>query len=377
MTNKIKDILMWDESLFRNPEVFDLDYIPEVFKYRDNELEAISHNVKPLVKGDFPTNTIVLGPTGTGKTTSVKLLFKNINEISTNVIPVYINCQFHHREFSIMSQIFKGIFGYGPAETGKPLTILYEYTMGELQKKDKTLLVALDDVDYLFHAKVAENILYKILRAHETFPGVKTGIIGILTDNDFSFKVSEKIRTVFMPNEVYFKPYSETKIKDILRYRSEAGLFNGVMSEEVLDKISQLTFEKGDLRIGIRCIKEAAILAEIEGRRKILVDDIEKAIERISSFLHVENVFDCLSNTDKKVLKVIAENSSKLAKANDFYSVLNDNMSYELFRKSLVKLENLKIVDIQRAQSRGRGKQNLIHLRVPKEAILKSLNNNL
>jgi len=370
MSSKIKDILMWDESLFRNPEVFDLSYIPEVFKYRDNELEAISHNVKPLIKGDFPTNTIVLGPTGTGKTTSVKLLFKDITEVSNSVVPVYINCQFHYREFSIMSQIFKGIFGYPPAETGKPLTTLYDYTMGELQKKNKTLLVALDDVDFLFHVNVAESILYKILRAHEIFPGVKTGIIGIVTDNAFSFKVSEKIRTVFMPNEVHFKPYSQSTIKDILRYRSEIGLFPSVMDEEVLDKISEITFEKGDLRLGIRGIKEAAMLAELDGRRKIIVEDVEKAIERISSSLHVKNVFDGLSKTDKKVLKVIAENSGKFTKASDFFNILEKDMSYELFRKAITKLENLKIVDIQRAQSRGRGKQNLIHLRVPKEAIL-------
>ena len=142
------------------------------------------------------------------------------------------------------------------------------------------------------------------------------------------------------------------------------------MEEEVLDKISEITFEKGDLRLGIRGIKDAAMLAERQGRRKIIVEDVEKAIERISSSLHVENVFDGLSKTDKKVLKVIAENSTKFAKANDFFNLLGEEMSYELFRKSMVKLENLKIVDIQRAQSRGRGKQNLIHLRVPKEALL-------
>ncbi|KYC46350.1 MAG: ORC1-type DNA replication protein 2 [Candidatus Methanofastidiosum methylothiophilum] len=370
MSSKIKDILMWDESLFRNPEVFDLSYIPEVFKFRDNEIEAISHNVKPLIKGDLPTNTIILGPTGTGKTTSVKLLFREINEVSNEVIPVYINCQFHYREFSIMSQIFRGIFGYPPVETGKPLTTLYEYTMGELQKKGKRLLVALDDVDFLFHVNIAESILYKILRAHEIFPGVKTGIIGIVTDNAFSFKVSEKIRTVFMPNEVHFKPYSQSTISEILRYRCDIGLYPGVMDNDVLDKISEITFDRGDLRLGIRAIKEAGMLAELGSRKKITTEDVEKAIERISSSLHVENVFDGLSKTDKKVLKVIAENSGKFTKANDFFNILADEMSYELFRKATTKLENLKIVDIQRAQSRGRGKQNLIHLRVPKEAIL-------
>jgi cell division control protein 6 len=371
MSSKIKDILMWDESLLRNPEVFDLNYLPEVFKFRDNEMEAISHNVKPLIKGDFPTNTIVLGPTGTGKTTSVKLLMQDIKEVSNNVVPVYINCQFHYREFSVMSQIFKAVFGYPPVETGKPLTTIYDYVMGELQKKNKTLLVALDDVDFLFHVNVAENVLYKILRAHEIYAGVITGVIGIITDNSFTYKVSEKIRTVFMPNEVYFKPYSLESTKDILRYRCDAGLFPGVMDEEVLNKISEITFERGDLRLGIKGIKESAMLAEIQGRRKILAEDVEKVIERITTSLHVESISGGLSKTDKEVLKVLAEHSLKMTKTNDFYHFLEDKMSYELFRRVLIKLENLKIVDIQRAQSRGRGKQNLIHLRVPKESILK------
>ncbi|NMC59443.1 MAG: ORC1-type DNA replication protein [Candidatus Methanofastidiosa archaeon] len=371
MSSKIKDILMWDESLLRNPEVFDLNYLPDVFRFRDNEMEAISHNVKPLLKGDFPTNTIVLGPTGTGKTTSIKLLFQNITEVSNNVIPVYINCQFHYREFSVMSQIFKGVFGYLPVETGKPLTTIYDYIMSELQKKNKTLLVALDDVDFLFHVNVAENVLYKILRAHEIYAGVITGIIGIITDNSFTFKVSDKIRTVFMPNEVYFRPYSLESTKDILRYRCEIGLYPGVMEEEVLDKISEITFERGDLRLGIKGIKESAMLAEMDARKKITLQDVEKAIERINTSIHVESVSSGLSKTDKEVLKVIAENSSKMTKTNDFYHILEDKMSYELFRRVLIKLENLKIVDIQRAQSRGRGKQNFIHLRVPKESILK------
>ncbi len=272
-----------------------------------------------------------------------------------------------------MSQIFKAVFGYLPVETGKPLATIYDYIMGELQKKNKTLLVALDDVDFLFHVNVAENVLYKILRAHEIYAGVITGVIGIITDNSFTFKVSEKIRTVFMPNEVYFKPYSLESTKDILRYRCEIGLFPGVMDEEVLDKISEITFDRGDLRLGIKGIKESAMLAEIQGRRKILVEDVEKVIERINASIHVESVSGGLSKTDKEVLKVLAEHSNKMTKTNDFYHLLEDKMSYELFRRVLVKLENLKIVDIQRAQSRGRGKQNLIHLRVPTESIIKIL----
>ena len=87
-----------------------------------------------------------------------------------------------------MAQIFKGIFGYPPVETGKPLATLYEYTMGELQKKDKRLLVALDDVDFLFHVNVAENILYKILRHMRYFLVLKQELLELLQIMHFHLK---------------------------------------------------------------------------------------------------------------------------------------------------------------------------------------------
>jgi len=34
----LKNMLMWDETLFRDPDVFEIDYIPDQFNYRESQM---------------------------------------------------------------------------------------------------------------------------------------------------------------------------------------------------------------------------------------------------------------------------------------------------------------------------------------------------
>jgi cell division control protein 6 len=67
-----KSLLMWDETLFREPEVFELDYVPEQFQHREDQVKELAFQVRPGLKGARPLNTVCRGLPGTGKTTSVK-----------------------------------------------------------------------------------------------------------------------------------------------------------------------------------------------------------------------------------------------------------------------------------------------------------------
>jgi hypothetical protein len=37
-----KNLLMWDETLFRDPEVFEFDYVPEQFQFRENQMRELA-----------------------------------------------------------------------------------------------------------------------------------------------------------------------------------------------------------------------------------------------------------------------------------------------------------------------------------------------
>ena len=50
-----KDLLMWDETLFRDPEVFEIDYVPEQFNYRDEQTRELAFQIRPALRGGPPS----------------------------------------------------------------------------------------------------------------------------------------------------------------------------------------------------------------------------------------------------------------------------------------------------------------------------------
>ncbi|MBM4240418.1 MAG: AAA family ATPase, partial [Euryarchaeota archaeon] len=106
----IDDILLHDETLFRNEDVFNPDYIPENFKYRESQMEALAVCLRPTLRMGRPINAVILGPCATGKTTAVKKMFNKVEDRSDQVICVYINCQLQTTRFNIFAQIYHKIF---------------------------------------------------------------------------------------------------------------------------------------------------------------------------------------------------------------------------------------------------------------------------
>jgi len=86
------DMLSWDESVFRDESVFEIDHVPETFRHRESQLESLKYALRPAVRGSRPLNTVVRGPPGTGKTTAVQKLFAELGA-RTAVRTVRVNCQ--------------------------------------------------------------------------------------------------------------------------------------------------------------------------------------------------------------------------------------------------------------------------------------------
>ncbi|MDD3408213.1 MAG: AAA family ATPase, partial [Methanobacteriaceae archaeon] len=116
----IQDILMFDETLFKNISAFNPEYMPENYNFRDNQMEAMAYALRPALKGGMPSNAVILGPCATGKTTAVKKVFDLIENISDKIKCCYINCQLNTTRFGIFSQIHEKLFGHKPPETGVP-----------------------------------------------------------------------------------------------------------------------------------------------------------------------------------------------------------------------------------------------------------------
>ncbi|AEA47389.1 ORC1-type DNA replication protein [Archaeoglobus veneficus] len=342
--------LRWDETLFRNYEVFDEDYLPEEYLHRETQLNRLVSNLKPALRGARPVNCLCLGPPGTGKTTAVKLIFKDLSEFE-GVIPVYVNCQIMNSKQQVFAKIFRAVYGYEPPSYGVPFTKLYYSVMKGIG--ERVLVVALDDLNFLLSEEVANEVLYALLKAHEEVEGVKVGIVGIATDVKLAARLDERVSSVFHPDEIHFPLYGFEEIRDILASRARFGFYPGVLSDEALDKIAELCYEYGDLRFGIYLMKLAGLEAEREASRRIELRHVEAVYEG-SRRVFLKKSVQALSDHERVLLGLIY--SSDELTTGELYRRFKEMtaVGYTKFYEMLSKLESIRLIDTRFEQRGGR-----------------------
>ncbi|MDD1669950.1 MAG: ORC1-type DNA replication protein [Methanomicrobiales archaeon] len=371
-----KSLLMWDETLFREPEVFELDYVPEQFQHREEQMKELAFQVRPGLKGARPLNTVCRGLPGTGKTTSVKKLFSEIEETTKKLVPVYVNCQIDNTKFAIFSQIYRKLAGHLPPASGTSFKQVFDAIARIMLRDDLVLLVCLDDANYLLYENEMNRVLYTLLRSHEAYQGTRIGVVLIISDMtvDLVQAVDARVASVFRPTEVYFPPYKDVEVAGILRDRVNQGLYPNALPEPMFRLVVEQTMKSGDLRVGIDLLKRATLSAEKAARRTIERDDICRAYE-VSKYLHLAFTVKTLKEEEKELLKKVAELSSgeKEMNAGEVYKVMKEkeSLGYTRFYEMVKKLDAMRLVNLSYRD--GRGRTRLISLRYDPGRVLEYL----
>ena len=367
------DMLSWDESVFRNESVFEIDHVPETFRHRESQLESLKYALRPAVRGSRPLNTVVRGPPGTGKTTAVQKLFAELGA-RTEVRTVRVNCQVDSTRYAVFSRLFEGIFEYEPPSSGISFKKLFTQITDQLVEDDEVLVVALDDVNYLFYESEASDTLYSLLRAHEAQTGAKIGVI--VVSSDLSLGVIDdldgRVQSVFRPEEVYFPVYDATEIYDILFERAKRGFHEGVIDDAELDRVAELTAESGDLRVGIDLLRRAGLNAEMRAAKTITDDDVETAYDK-SKHVHLSRSLRGLAASEQALVRVLASNDGEQAGA--VYEAFHEetDLGYTRYTEIVNKLDQLGVVDAEYADIDGRGRSRSLTLAYDADAILDRL----
>jgi len=371
-----KNLLMWDETLFRDPEVLEIDYVPEQFEFRDAQMRELAFQIRPGLRGGRPLNTVCKGLPGTGKTTSIRKLFAEIEETTKKLVPVYINCQIDNTKFAIISQIYKKLSGHLPPSSGTSFKQVFDAVARILIKDEIVLLVALDDANYLLYENEINKVLYTLLRSHETYEGTRIGVIVIVSDLDVDLTraVDARVASVFRPTEIYFPPYNSTEIQEIMKARVVQGLFQGVLSEELLNLVVEQTLKSGDLRVGIDLLKRATLSAERAAKRSIERVDICGAYE-ISKYLHLSYTIKTLKDEERLILKTCAKRSEKDREMNagDVYKSIKESLSigYTRFYEIIKKMDAMRLINLEYRD--GKGRTRIITLRYDPVKVLEYL----
>ena len=74
MTKNIFDSALDTSSLFVDKELLRHSHVPNELPHRDSEIESIGFNLVEALKGHIPSNMILYGVTGAGKTAVIRFI---------------------------------------------------------------------------------------------------------------------------------------------------------------------------------------------------------------------------------------------------------------------------------------------------------------
>jgi len=269
---QFEEVMGETRAIFKNREVFTMDYLPEIYKYRDQQLKKMVAFSKNIKEGLAPHHMILTGSFATGKTSATKKFFQLLEENFNDTVQcVHINCQFDKTEHNVLSEIYSKISSAKKSYDKHSSSKVFDKIMEELMLQDKILIIALDDYNLIQTNEELNSLLYKLLRAHEKYDNIKISVF-LISNNEEFFAFNPTISTVFDPISIYFDPYTHSQTYDILKQRCQAGFIKGAINKEVLMKVTDYTRDQGDLRDGIHMLAHAGEKAEIHGYNEIRTD---------------------------------------------------------------------------------------------------------
>ena len=263
-------------AIIRSEEILLPDYIPDELLHRERELQAVADSIKPLLSRRMPNNLFIHGSSGSGKTTCMKYLLKQLSDHSSGVLPVYVNCWENPTQMSVYNRIIEEMRLPLPRR-GLATDEIFDRIMQYVKNYKKPILLVLDEMDGLRHDK----LLYVVARSNEQ--RLTFGIIGISNNKALLSKLDSRIRSSLRFSEMEFRQYSEEQLVSILRVRAERALEPGSFDEKLLLKIVR-SVEDQSARVAIERLWKAAKHAEKAGRGKIMLQDFEDAVGDESTF---------------------------------------------------------------------------------------------
>ena len=259
--------LLKKPSIFKDESKLDINFIPDKLPHRDKEIWLLSQLFLGLITNpnSISRKILITGKTGIGKTVTVKLfgdiLEKASKKRNINVKYVHVNCRKERTSYNILIKLIQLIDhrfpkrGYSSQDL---LDILIEF----LYLNNLHILIVLDELSYLINKH--EDLIYSLTRINDdTLEGEqRLSIIGIVRDISCLNNLDNSTMSTLQRNIINFKNYSKDQIFDILKYRADISLKKNVLSNKMIEMISEITFSSGDVRTGLNIVWRSCKIAE-------------------------------------------------------------------------------------------------------------------
>ncbi|TGC09006.1 ORC1-type DNA replication protein [Methanolobus halotolerans] len=275
--------LLESEPIFMNKEVLRHSYTPDSLVHRDDQINSLASILVSALRGDTPSNILIYGKTGTGKTAVTRHigieLERKGESLGTSCKVVYLNCEVIDTQYRLLANLSRQ-FGEDVPMTGWPTDQVFAKFKDAIDSEKQVIIIILDEIDKLI--KKGDDVLYNLSRINTDLEQAKVSMIGVSNDLKFTEFLDPRVKSSLGEEEIIFPPYDADQISDILHERAQIAYKEDALDELVIPLCAAFAAqEHGDARRALDLLRVAGEIAERENKSRVEEQHVKNAQEKI------------------------------------------------------------------------------------------------
>src|SRR5712691_5344201 len=199
-----------EESIFQpyigSRPIFKIDrdilrpaFVPDRLPHREDQVDQLAQILATALRGERPSNVLIFGKVGTGKTAVVKHIENELRktDLGRSVYYLYMNCEIVDTPYGVLANVgnrFVEHFAQKIPFTGLSTDRVYQMLIDKLDEEKRIVILVLDEIDKIVR-KSGDDVLYQLLKVNDDLRQAKLSLIGISNDLKFTEFLDPRVRS--------------------------------------------------------------------------------------------------------------------------------------------------------------------------------------